>query len=340
MEALPTRDSERLILLSSAGASLDGYYRVEGARFADEAILLAAMHVGVGRRVTFTLKHTESANDLQIAERLRSYSQVCGVLRGEHIARVLGVGFTAGRPCLVTERLDGQDLATLVAESDPVPIASAVDLLLQACEAMAEAHAGGIVHGNLKPANLFLTCRPDGSACVKVFGFGLSRLLDLILAHGPAVPRAPLNRGEPTSLSKGLGSAQYMSPEQTGSPRQVECDERSDVWALGAIAYELIARRPAFEGETVAALRARILLDSPAPLRRHRVDAPPAIEAAVLRCLEKDPARRYANVAELARAFVPFGFPSAFGTGERIARMVEGGIEGRWAPPWARAAGS
>jgi serine/threonine protein kinase len=331
-----TENCERLILLSSAssassvGENLDGHYRIEGARFADEAILLAVTHVRLGRRVTFTVRHGESASDALLVERLRDYGQACGALQSEHVARVLGVGLAAGRPCLVTERLDGQDLATLLADSNPVPIPIAVDFLLQACEAIAAAHAAGIVHGNLKPANLFLTCRADGSAFVKVFGFGLSRMVNL--SGGPAGPSNAPNGGTPTSLSKGLGSAQYMSPEQTGSPRCADGDERSDIWALGAIVYELIAQRPAFDGKSVVAVREGILSGSPASLREVRPDIAPAIEAVILRCLEKDPSRRYATVAELARALVPFGLHDAYATGERIARVVEGGIEGRGAP--------
>jgi hypothetical protein len=117
-----------------------------------------------------------------------------------------------------------------------------------------------------------------------------------------------------------LGSPQYMSPEQMRSTRDV--DARADIWALGAVVYELIAGAPPFDGETVSALFAAILQDEPKPLNAWRSDVSPALEAAVRGSLEKDRARRYASIAHFAAVLAPFGSPSARASAERIGRVL------------------
>jgi len=120
-----------------------------------------------------------------------------------------------------------------------------------------------------------------------------------------------------------MGSPQYMSPEQMLSSRDV--DARSDIWALGAILHELLVAVPPFAGETVAEVSAAVLRDAPPPLTSLRAEVPAAVEAVVLRCLDKDPARRFANVAELAAVLAEFGGASARASAERIARVLDGG---------------
>src|SRR5262249_47616263 len=149
----------------------------------------------------------------------------------------------------------------------------------------------GIVHRDLKPANLFLTRRADGSPLVKVLDFGISKMAGDV----------DENLTQTTDV---LGSPLYMSPEQIESPRDV--DARTDVWALGAILYKLIAGKAAFLADTAAASLAKIVTKPPPPLRAARPDVPVELEAVILKCLEKNPAERLSSAADLARLLAPF----------------------------------
>ncbi|HEY0469033.1 MAG TPA: serine/threonine-protein kinase, partial [Polyangiaceae bacterium] len=186
----------------------------------------------------------------------------------------------------------------------------AIEFLLQACEAIAEAHALGIVHRDLKPANLFVTRRVDGSPCIKVLDFGISKL---------TVPGAAPEFGM-TKTHTVMGSPLYMSPEQMSSSRNV--DMRADIWALGVILYETLTGRVPFEAETMPQLCGMILQEPPRPIHELRPDLPQALQHAVLRCLEKNREHRFNNVAELAYALVPFADAAAQRSAERIARVL------------------
>jgi serine/threonine-protein kinase len=168
-----------------------------------------------------------------------------------------------------------------------------------------------MVHRDLKPANLFLVHRADGSACVKVLDFGITKVVD------PNGGGASLGM---TKTSAVMGSPRYMSPEQMRSTRGV--DARTDIWALGIILHELLAGVPPFDGNTMPELLAAILQDTPRPLTQTRPDVPPAIEQVAAKCLEKDPAARFADVGELSQALSPFGSVSARASAERVWRVL------------------
>jgi serine/threonine-protein kinase len=185
-----------------------------------------------------------------------------------------------------------------------------VDFVLQACDAVAEAHSLGIIHRDLKPSNLFLTERPDGSPMVKVLDFGISKAL-----HSTEPGQMQM-----TASAAIMGSPQYMSPEQIRSSKNV--DARADVWALGTILHELCAGVPAYVADTVPGLLAMIVADSPPALCAFRPDAPPELEASILRCLQKDRDQRFANVAELARALERFASAETRPLVRRIARVL------------------
>jgi serine/threonine-protein kinase len=231
-------------------------------------------------------------------------------IHSEHVARVTDVGtLESGAPYMVMEYLQGSDLGEVLHARGPLPIPEAIGLLLQACEAIAEAHSLGIVHRDLKPANLFLTQRRDGSALVKVLDFGISKALQ----EASVAPSM-------TQTSTIMGSPLYMSPEQVRSSKSV--DARSDVWALGVILQELLTGAPTYEADTASALMAMIAADPPTRLRVKRPDAHAELESAILRCLEKDRDRRTQSVAEFARSIAPFAGPEALASVERIARVL------------------
>jgi serine/threonine-protein kinase len=204
------------------------------------------------------------------------------------------------------ELLEGRDLAAVLQARGPLAIPDAVELVLQACEAVAEAHAAGIVHRDLKPANLFLTKGADGTPCVKVIDFGISK-----------------HTGEETKLTQeaeAMGSPLYMSPEQIRSSANV--DARTDIWALAVVLYELVASKTPFHCERVLELITRVNFEQPTPLSEYRPDAPPAFEQVLLQALEKDRNRRYANVALFAAALAPFTTPRAAAYAERVAGVL------------------
>ena len=144
----------------------------------------------------------------------------------------------SGAPFIVMEYLDGEDLADRIARTGPLSVEDAIELLLQACEAIAEAHALGIVHRNLKPANLFCVQGADGRTAIKVLDFGISKLTrDTVSGSGLGM----------TKTTTVMGSPYYMSPEQMASPREV--DARTDIWALGIVFYQLLTGDVPFSGE-------------------------------------------------------------------------------------------
>jgi serine/threonine-protein kinase len=210
---------------------------------------------------------------------------------------------------MVMELLEGEDLEHVLARRGPLPPAEAVDFLLQAGEAIAEAHALGIVHRDLKPANLFLARRPSGPPVVKVLDFGISK--------------APLSAKEKalTQDAALMGSPAYMSPEQMKASRDV--DARSDIWSLGVVLHELLTGGLPFPGDSVATLITATLHDRHLPLSAYRPDLPHALQHVVDGCLEKDPARRFATVAALARALAPLGPPRSALSVERIVTVLE-----------------
>ena len=166
---------------------------------------------------------------------------------------------------------------------------------------------------DLKPANLFLARRSDGSVRVKLLDFGISKVTT---APGAA------SEGGMTSTQALMGSPLYMAPEQMRSSKGV--DARADIWSMGVILYEMLGGRSPFNGDTLPQVCARIMAEPPDPLRDIRRGVSPALEAVVMRCLEKDAQRRFQDVAALAQALAPFGQADARGAAERIGRVMRG----------------
>jgi serine/threonine-protein kinase len=209
---------------------------------------------------------------------------------------------------MVMEYLEGHDLGRFV-ERGRLPIEQAVDYVIQACDALAEAHALDIVHRDLKPENLFLADRAPRAPIVKIIDFGISKV----------APR----RGEGgawTQAEDDLGTPFYMSPEQLGGGGPV--DSRSDIWALGIVLHELLTGAPPFEGSTIEELCTNILTTPPRRLDEVLPDAPAQLTSIVLTCLEKSPAQRFDSVASLARALAPFGLADVAESAVRIATVV------------------
>jgi serine/threonine-protein kinase len=235
-------------------------------------------------------------------------------IKSEHVARVTDVGqLENGAPYMIMEYLDGADLGSIGQSRGALPIEEAVEYVLQAAEAIAEAHALGIVHRDLKPANLFLVTRADGTPSVKVLDFGISKVT------GMAASGSDLGMTKTTTI---MGSPLYMSPEQMASSRDV--DARTDIWALGAILYELLTGTVPFQADTITQLCVMILQQPPPALRNVRPDAPEGLQTAILHCLAKDRGQRFANIAQFAHSLAPFAPRRARLSIERVSRVIEG----------------
>jgi eukaryotic-like serine/threonine-protein kinase len=309
------------------GTVLAGKYRVE--RILGQGgmgVVVAATHLQLDKRVALKFLLPEVSKNRELVARFSNEARAAGKIQSEHVAKMLDVGaLEDGAPYLVMEYLEGSDLAAVLRARGALPGQEAIGYVLQACEALAEAHVAGIVHRDLKPANLFLTSRADGSPCIKVLDFGISKAA-LAGAEGGL-----------TQTSAMMGSPNYMAPEQLRSARHV--DARADIWALGITLHELLTGEVAFQAESVAELYVYILQNPPAPLRLRRPEAPPGVEAIIFRCLEKDPNRRFANVGELAAALGEFARPEARISVERISRIVAASFGGRPSAPGQAAAG-
>ena len=255
--------------------------------------VVSAMHVELGEVVALKFLRPEALQVEELVERFAREARAAAKIRSEHVARVFDVGVLPdGVPFIVMEHLAGQDLADVLHERGPLPIKVAVEYVMQACEALAAAHAAGVVHRDIKPENLFLTKHAQGLDFIKILDFGISKLAF-----------APTKRGFVRTMMP-LGSPVYMSPEQIRSSEHV--DARTDIWSLGCVLFELLTGTTAFNEPSLMQLSASILEHDPVPLREFVEDAPPELEEVVLRCLEKDVEKRYGNIAELAIALYPF----------------------------------
>ncbi|MCC6648131.1 MAG: serine/threonine protein kinase [Polyangiaceae bacterium] len=276
-------------------------------------VVVAAEHLQLRETVALKFLLSAGEDEREFRQRFLREAQVSAKLRGEHVVRLMDFGAPDGAPpYIVMERLHGTDLRETLNHFGKIPIENAIEYVAQACEGVAEAHSIGVVHRDLKPSNLFLTKRLDGSDLVKILDFGVSK------ARATADVDDDL-----TSAGSVLGSPRYMSPEQLRN--SIDVDARADVWSLGAILYEVICGRPPFKAESTAALCAKILGEEPpTSMRTYRPEVSPALEAAVLRCLERDPAARTpsvaALVAELAEAV---DYPWLRASAARVAAVLE-----------------
>jgi serine/threonine-protein kinase len=295
------------------GEVLAGKYRVE--RVLGEGgmgVVVAAHHIGLDERVAIKFLRPEMLENSEAVDRFAREARAAVKIKGEHVARVFDVGtLETGAPYMVMEFLQGEDLSARIRLRGPLGCEDAVAFVLQACEAIAEAHTLGIVHRDLKPSNLFCIRGADGRPAIKVLDFGISKVASLTAsAPGPA-----------TQTNCVLGTTLYMSPEQLHSAKGV--DGRTDIWALGVVLFELLTGRVPFEGETHVQVAVKVSVEAPPSLRAIRPDAPPELEAVIMRCLEKRRELRYPDVAELALALLPFSPKRSKASVERITGIIQ-----------------
>ena len=276
-----------------AGRILGGKYRLVrllGAGGMGE--VYEAQHELIGRRFAIKFLHPQLASNTEVVARFQREAQAAGGLENENIAAVVDAGTADdGAPYLVMEYLDGEDLAHLLVRGGALPLPRAVFIMIQACRGLAAAHNRGIVHRDLKPENLYICRRNDGSDLVKVLDFGIAKL------H---TGRASTSL---TQTGTTMGTPYYMSLEQARGARDV--DHRTDIYALGVILYEMLSGTKPHPGESYNAILYHVLTQEPAPLDSMRPDLPPSLSAIVQKAMAREPADRYASVAELMEALIP-----------------------------------
>jgi serine/threonine protein kinase len=291
------------------GDMLAGKYRVEKVLgVGGMGVVVAAEHVQLNQRVALKFVLPGALQSEAAVERFLREARAAVRLKSEHVAKVQDVGtLETGAPYMVMEYLEGADLSKVLEDRGPLPIEDACDYVVQACEAVAEAHSLGIIHRDLKPQNLFLTQAVGGAPLVKVLDFGVSK-----------IDAGPDSR-QLTQTSTVMGSPLYMAPEQMRSARNA--DARSDIWALGVVLYELLTGKVPFDAESMPELCLKVVSDPVPSMRETRADIPEALDLVVRTCLEKKPDNRYADPAELSAALAPFAPETARETIERT-RLV------------------
>ncbi|MBW2454892.1 MAG: serine/threonine protein kinase [Deltaproteobacteria bacterium] len=297
----------------AVGDILAGKYRVERVLgVGGMGIVVAATHIDLDELRAIKFMRSQARASVEAETRFLREARSSAKLKSEHVVRVHDMGrLDGGEPYLVMEFLEGLDLKAIIKRSQAVAVVQATDYLVQACEALAEAHAAGIIHRDLKPSNLFVTTGNDGRPCIKVLDFGISKLTGAL---------AESSGMDLTQASSVMGSPLYMSPEQMESARDI--DARADIWSLGVILYETLTRTRPFSGTTVTAVTMSVAKDDVVPPSKRRPEIPALLELVILRCLEKDRTGRYDDVLELAEALAPFASGECQAVVDRIRRML------------------
>ena len=315
------------------GEVLAGKYRVERILGAGGmGVVVLATHLELDQLVAIKMLREEALESANARARFAREAKAAVRLKGEHVARIIDVGTNAsGAPFLVMEYLQGQDLGAVLEERGErgLAIDEGVAYLLQVCEAVAEAHGLGIVHRDLMPRNVFVTTGVDGKPLLKVLDFGISKIIP------PAGGTVDLAL---TSTTEVMGSPAYMAPEQLRAAR--DADERSDIWSLGVILYEIITGHLPWEAKSLTELGAMVLRDDPRPMGSRRAGVPPGLEQIMLRCLQKEPGKRYPSVVELACALEPHALGLAVGSAERITSVARASRQPSGSQPSLRKGGA
>ena len=272
-----------------------------GTRLGPHEILAAIGAGGMGevyrardtrldRIVAIKILPDHLADRADLRERFEREARTIASLNHPHICTIYDVGHQNGTDYLVMEYLEGETLAQRL-QKGPLPPEQVLPYAIQIADALDKAHRKGITHRDLKPGNIMLT-----KSGAKLLDFGLAKL-----TQPPAVSDATLSalpKGSITGEGSIIGTLQYMAPEQLESG---EVDARTDIFAFGAVVYEMATGKKAFEGKSQASLIAKILETDPPPISSLQPMTPPALERIVKSCLAKDPDERWQSAADLAR---------------------------------------
>jgi serine/threonine-protein kinase len=291
------------------GQRLGGYIVV--ARVADGAMgrVYEGRHPESKARVAVKVLHAKVARDNVAVERFKREFETANEMSHAHVVKVLEFGATPdGSRFLTMEYLEGEELGKLLSRGTPVPLPRIVRITSQIALALEYAHSFGFIHRDLKPDNIFL-CKTEDGDDVRILDFGSVKLQ---IETGAKL----------TAIGTTLGSPYYMSPEQAMG--RADVDQRTDVFALAAIVYEMLTTKVAFEAPTLARILVRIMQEEPTPPSQVEKSAPKALDAVVERGLAKDKTHRFGGARELANAVI--AALGLSGDAEQLAKASEDDI--------------
>src|SRR4051812_46907874 len=271
------------------GTRLGPYEIVAAAGAGGMGEVYRARDTRLDRIVAIKVLPSQFAADPELRARFDREARAVSSLNHPHICALYDVGSESDSHFLVLEFLEGETLAARISRA-PVPVDEALRIAIQICDALDRAHRAGIVHRDLKPANVMLT---KGGA--KLLDFGLAKTAAPVVAV-TGLSMMPTTPHGVTQQGAILGTFQYMAPEQIEG---LEADARSDIFAFGALLFEMLTGRTAFEGKTRASLLGAILKDEPPRVSSVTPLAPNALDRVVATCLAKDPDDRWQNARDL-----------------------------------------
>ncbi|MBJ6760146.1 protein kinase [Myxococcaceae bacterium JPH2] len=256
--------------------------------------VVLAEHALIQKRVAIKVLHPHLAQEPELVSRFLSEARTLTLVQHENVVTLYDLDARDGRPYLVMEYLEGQNLATFATE--PLAPALVVELMMQVCDALGAAHAHGIVHRDLKPANVFLVPGTGGKHRVKLLDFGIAKLLS-----------RPVGQMT-TEVGVLLGTPEFMAPEQCGDGA---VDARTDIYAAGVLGYLLLTGQVPFAGRNAAEVLIGHLQKTPAAPHTLRPGVPQALSRVLLRALAKRPEDRFASAAALRTALETALVPEA-----------------------------
>ena len=290
----PEREPSAIPEPTRVGEVLGGRYRITRLLAAGGmGVVYEAHHEIVKRRFAVKFLRPDYAHRRQFLARFQRKAEATGALESDHIASTVDFGVAAdGSPFIVMECLVGEDLASLQKREGRLPLERAADLCIQTCHGAEVAHAAGILHRDLKPQNLFICRREDGTDLLKILDFGIAKLAAIRHDHAT------------TETGKVMGTPAYMSPEHARGERAL--DPRSDVYALGAILFEMLSGELPHPGDSPNAILHHISTRAPVPLEVVASGLPSALVETVNRALSTSPDARPPSAKALAQELVPF----------------------------------
>lgn len=266
-------------------------------------VVWEAIESASGRHVALKLLNRETNLEPASAQRFEREARLAAQVSHPHVTFIFGAGHHEGQPYIAMELMPGRTLADELEESGALPIQRAVDYILDVIEGLKAAHRMGVIHRDIKPSNCFV--EQDGR--IKIGDFGLSKSMD----------KADVNL---TQSGTFMGTPSYSAPEQV---RGEALDARTDIYSLGATLYCLLTGQPPFVGDAMS-VTAQIVTDPPKPAREHRPEIPADLDAVIMRCLEKDPQKRFESLEKLRAALLPFASHGTLLTtfGRRLAAFM------------------
>jgi eukaryotic-like serine/threonine-protein kinase len=310
------------------GCVLAGKYRIERKLGAGGmGMVFEATHLMLAERVAIKVLLPQDGDGQSSRSRFFREAQAAARINSLHVCKVRDIGeLEAGEPFIVMDYLEGFNLDAWIKEHGALDVERAVQWMLDACKGLAAAHAAGVIHRDIKAANLFMASTADGGSVLKILDFGISKLTE---AQGMA--GAPL-----TGTNASMGSPLTMSPEQMLSPREV--DPRTDIWSLGTVLYRCLSGAQPFEAESLPQLCVLVMEAQTIPLQTRRPDLPAALVDIVARCLRKVPEERFRDVTELAQALAPFAGEGGAAAAEQCRRLLRLPVTADASPSSAQAA--